>query len=288
VSEEESSARFAPMEEALAGLPGASGDAGEGPVVPALLETMLLAEGTVASARDAAHAWYADLVGPLLVPADATEGIQEQVEPGDLGLRIVLVAQPGPGDPAGLLGLREARNRLLDDDRLELTGVHIPLPASQLQRDAVDDLLAELDLTVPAWIEVTPSAGWEQALETLAADGAEHLALRLGDALVAALLRRAVDLDLSLRVAGVGGGAASTVQLLAALCAVRAALNGADVPEITAVLAERRVAPLTSALRRMSDADAAVARAFLEGVVVPDVAEAARDLAALGLVKPQE
>ena len=118
----------------------------------------------------------------------------------------------------------------------------------------------------------------------LAADGAEHLALRLGTAPVAALLRRAVDLDLSLRVSGAGGGAASTVQLLAALCAVRAALNGADSPEIEGVLAEQRVAPLASALRRMSDADAAVVRAFLEGVVVPDAEQAADDLAALGLV----
>jgi hypothetical protein len=277
------------MEGTLAGLPGASGDdAGEGPVVPALLEGVLLAEGTLASARDAARAWYADLVGPLLVRAQATEGIQEQLAPGDLGLRIVLVAEAGPGDPAGLLGLREARNRLLDDDRLELTGVHVAAPAA----DAVGDLLAELDLTVPAWVEVTPSVGWERALEALAADGAEHLAVRLvqdedGAAPVAALLRRAVDLDLSLRVTGAGGGAASTLQLLAALCAVRAALNGADVPEIAAVLAERRVEPLTSALRRMSDADAAVARVFLDAVVVPDAEQAARDLAALGLVEPE-
>jgi hypothetical protein len=276
------------MEGTLAGLPGASGDAGEGPVVPALLEGVLLAEGTLASARDAARAWYADLVGPLLVRAQATEGIQEQLAPGDLGLRIVLVAGAGPGDPAGLLGLREARNRLLDDDRLELTGVHVAAPAA----DAVGDLLAELDLTVPAWVEVTPSVGWERALEALAADGAEHLAVRLvqdevGAAPVAALLRRAVDLDLSLRVTGAGGGAASTLQLLAALCAVRAALNGADVPEIAAVLAERRVEPLTSALRRMSDADAAVARVFLDAVVVPDAEQAARDLAALGLVEPE-
>jgi hypothetical protein len=276
------------MEEALPGLPGASEDAGEGPVVPALLETVLLAQGTPDSARDAARSWYADLVGPLLVPADATEGMQERLGPGDLGLRIVLVAQPGPGDPAGLLGLREARNRLQDDDRLELTGVHIPLPAGQLQGDAVGDLLAELDLTAPAWVEVPPSAGWERALETLATDGAEHLALRLGAAAVAPLLRRAVDLDLSLRVSGAAGGAASTVQLLAALCAVRAALNGADAPQIAAVLVEQRVAPLASALRRMSEADAAVARAFLEGVVVPDAEHAARDLAALGLVEPED
>jgi hypothetical protein len=275
------------MEDALAGLPGASAEPGDGPVVLALLDSVLLADGTVASARDAARSWYADLVGPLLVPADAVTGIQEQLEPGDLGLRIVLVAQPGPGDPAGLLGLREGRNRLLDDDRLELTGVHIRLPDGQVHSAAVAELLAELDLTAPAWVEVPPSPGWEQALETLAADGAEHLALRLG-APVAPLLRRAVDLDLSLRVSGAGGGAASTVQLLAALCAMRAALNGADQEQIAAVLAEQRVAPLASALRRMSEADAAVARAFLEGVVVPGAEQAARDLASLGLVAPEE
>jgi hypothetical protein len=100
------------------------------------------------------------------------------------------------------------------------------------------------------------------------------------------VLRRAVDLDLSLRVTGVGDGAASTVQLLAALCAVRAALNGADEAEIAAVLAERGVAPLASALRRMSDADAAVTRAFLDAVVVPDAQAAALELAALHLVDP--
>jgi hypothetical protein len=37
----------------------------------------------------------------------------------------------------------------------------------------------------------------------------------------------------------------------------------------------------------MSDADAAVTRAFLDAVVVPDAEQAARDLAALGVVAPQ-
>jgi hypothetical protein len=69
---------------------------------------------------------------------------------------------------------------------------------------------------------------------------------------------------------------------------VRAALNGADAPEIAAVLAEQRVAPLASALRRMSDADAAVTRAFLDAVVVPDAEKTARELAALGLVQSED
>jgi hypothetical protein len=80
------------MEGALAGLPGAGGDAGEGAAVPALLEGVLLAEGTPASARDAGRAWYGDLVGPLLVPAEATARMQEELAPGDVGLRVELAA----------------------------------------------------------------------------------------------------------------------------------------------------------------------------------------------------
>ncbi len=281
------------MEGPLAGLPGASLDPGGGPAVPALFDGLLLAAGTVQAARETARAWYADLAGPLLVPATSTAGVQEQLGPADHGLRVVLVAEPAPGDPPGLLGLREARNLLLDDDRLELTGVHVPLPAGD-----AEGLLAELDFSVPAWVEVPAAAGWEPALAALAADGAENLGLRLPpDAAapgpdaervagqVAEIVRRAVDLDLTLRVTGAGGGAATTVQVLAALCAVRAALNGAEAAGIAAVLAERRTAPLAAALRRMSDADAAVARAFLDGVVVPHAGQVAHDLAALGLVE---
>jgi hypothetical protein len=297
------------MEGPLAGLPGASADAGEGTLVGSLLEGLLLAAEPVQDYRTHAGAWYADLVGPLLVPASGTVALQEQLAPGDHGLRIVLTAEPGPGDPAGLLGLRAARDRLLDDDRVELTGVHLPLPRSWTPDADVHDLLGELDFTVPAWVEVAPAAGWRAALDALATDGAERLGVRLAqaggaqddgaqdgqdgtspddDLAVAEILRAAVDRDLSLRVTGSGAEPVPTVAGLAALCAVRAALNGAGAPEIAAILTERTPAPLAAALRRMSDADAAVARAFLDAVVVPDAEQAARDLSALGLVVPED
>jgi hypothetical protein len=286
------------MEGPLAGLPGASTDAGEGPVVGSLLEGLFLAAEPVWDHREHVRAWYADLVGPLLVPPSATGTLQEQLEAGDHRLRLVLVAEPAPGDPAGLFGLREARNRLLDDDRVELTAVHVPLPGPAAPDVAAGALLAELDFTVPAWVELAPSAGWREALEVLAADGAERLALRLpGDADgpvpaggagggegVEDILRAAVDLDLSLRITGGGPNPVPSVGGLAALCAVRAALNGAEPPEIAAILAERTPAPLAAALRRMSDADAAVVRVFLDGIVVRGVLEAVEDLEALGLV----
>src|SRR4051794_12501771 len=170
------------MEGPLPGLPGASLDPGAGPVVPALVDGLLLAAGPVDARREQARAWYADLAGPLLLPASATAALQQDLTGADVGLRITLVAEPGPGDPAGLLTLREARNLLLDDDRVELTGVHVPLPPGAVPGDpgdAVRALLAELDFTVPTWLEVAPEPGWRAALEALAADGAERLAGRL-------------------------------------------------------------------------------------------------------------
>src|SRR3954451_6193184 len=107
---------------------GPSLNAGQGPVVASLVEGLLLAPAQAALRREQARAWYADLLGPLLVPASGVAGLQDELTAADVGLQVALVAEPGPGDPAGLLTLREARNRLLDDDRIELTGVHVPLP----------------------------------------------------------------------------------------------------------------------------------------------------------------
>ena len=97
---------------------------------------------------------------------------------------------------------------------------------------------------------------------------------------MATLLREAVDRDVSMRVTG----ATTTPAVLAALCAVRAALNGAEAPETRGDPRERTTAPLAAGLRRMSEADAAVARVFLDAVVVADAEETVADLVALGLV----
>ena len=68
------------------------------------------------------------------------------------------------------------------------------------------------------------------------------------------------------------------------MAGVRAALNGAEPAEVAEVLAERRPGPLCSGLRRMSAADAAVVRAFVESVGCPDVAATAAGLRRLALV----
>ena len=71
------------------------------------------------------------------------------------------------------------------------------------------------------------------------------------------------------------------------LCAVRAALNGAEPPALAAILAEPDAAPLTSALRRMSEADAAVARGFCVAVQVDDVAAMVGQWVQRGLLTPE-
>jgi hypothetical protein len=267
----------------LPGLPGASDDPGTGTVVATLFEGLLTDAGSLAAHREHRRAWYGDLVGPLVVPATAVADLQEQLAAADHGLAVLLV-----GD---LDGLREARDRLLDDDRVELVGVELvgrQLAGAQLGggAEATAGVLAALDFSAPAWLGLPLGQGWEEALDAVADDGAEFVAVRADEPtdVLAAFVRRAVDLDVSFRL--VGDGAAD--RWIAVLCAVRAALNGAETPEVRTVLAEQRPAPLVSALRRMSDADAAVARAFLAGVTVDDVRACVDDLVAQGLVDPDE
>lgn len=315
----------------LAGLPGASTDAGHGPAETALFDGLVAAAppDTVLESAPAPAAVEAvvtghltrlagpdgDLLSSLIVAPARVPAVQDALGAGRVGIRIVLSAGStgatpwaGSADPSG--DLRRARYLLLDDDRVELIGVHLPLPAPDgpgrltpaLADAAARALLDDLDSIVPARIEV-PLEGLA-ALDVIAADGAEEVAVRVGDddghpggipteTQVAALLRRCVDLDLTVHAVG---GIRDAVRsedpvtgaqrhgLLNLLCAVRAALNGASSSELAAVLAERRPSVLASAARRMSRADAAVLRAFLVTVSVSDVTTVLEDLRVLGLL----
>src|SRR5882724_10202622 len=108
----------------LPGLPGAA-LAGSGPVVEPLLDDLLsdlvpaVAAGAptdpvaraLAEHRDHHRAWYGDLIGPLRVPASATEALLAALLPGDHALPIVLTPD-SPSDDL-LLKLRTARALLL-------------------------------------------------------------------------------------------------------------------------------------------------------------------------------
>ncbi len=264
--------------------------------MPVLLDGLLDDGSWLATHRDHRLGWYADLIGPLVVPATNAPDLVAELVGADHGLRVLLTATGDPGD--ALAALRAARGMLLDEGTVEVVGVRLPLPVTPDPAVATRRFLEELDFAVPAWLEVAAADGWAQALEVLADDGAEHACLRLDGTggvpdRLAAILRRAVDLDLSLRISGrelpavrrpdpAGDGSPG---FLNAVCAVRAALNEAQADELAAILGETRAAPLVSAVRRMSEADAAVCRAFLIGAESTDVAAAVDELVALGLVE---
>jgi hypothetical protein len=281
---------------ALPALPGAADDPGTGPVEPPLLDELLDDAGPLAAHRDLLAGEHRDLVASLLVRATVEEAaaLVDDLAPGDAGIRVVLAAQT-------LDGLRLARNTLLDVDAVDLVGVRLAVPRLDLASGgplgtdpaaATRLLLDALDSSAPAWITVPPGAAAEPVLDVLTADGAENAALDVasdGPEAVAGVLRRLVDRDLSFRVSGAAGVLGTTAPdgapgVLNLLGATRAALNGAEAAELAEILACRDPAPLTSALRRMSAADAAVLRAFLVAVEVPDAGAAGTELSRLGLV----
>lgn len=286
---------------ALPALPGSSPDPGTGAAEPAALDGLLDDAGALAGRpmavalaahRELIAGPHRDLLGPLLVPADSVQELRDALQTADHGLRVLLVAAAAGGTVDPLTTLREARGVLFDEDRVEVIGARLPLPPLADPELAARALLAALDLSVPAWIEVPAGPGALAAVEVLAADGAENICLDLSsgdDSEIALVLRRAVDLDLSFRVGSAGTGIevhrSGVPGVLNLLCAVRAALNGAEEEDLERVLAQTLPEPLVSALRRMSAADAAVARAFLIGAQTPDPLAAIDELASLGLLE---
>jgi hypothetical protein len=250
-------------------------------------------------------AWYADVVGPLLVPADrvveladlvATQGLSDSTtEP----LRIGVIA------PTGLDPARRAVAQVEADGAVEVVAVELPLAA-------VDDLSSawsELGRPTRAlWWEIDRAGYLREQLGRLA--GAARTAgpggakLRTGgldpaavpsEAELAAFLRHAIDLDLAFKLTAglhhaVRGPDPASGQdqhgVLNLLCAVKAALNGAEVDELAELLAEGDAEPLVARANAMSEADASVMRAFWSSFGCCGVTDPIDELAALGLLLP--
>ena len=299
-------------------LPGSDDSAGAGPAVRSLF-TGLVDDAAVfppglAPLRDAVSAhhahrrsWYEDLVGSFLVPAPHGAELAAVVSalPEPAPLDVVVVADAGSPDP--LAGAVATATDLARVDGVHPVALEVPLPGGEDQAIAARDLLRRLEGPVSAglrvWVEVQRETGWQEALRVLAGAASEQVGakFRTGGTVpeafpsvdeLAAFLRAAVDAEATFKltaglhtaVRGPDATGGHHHGLLNVLCGVRAALNGAEAPEVAEVVAETRVERLASAVRRMSEADAAVLRAFFASFGCCGVTDPIGELAALGLV----
>jgi hypothetical protein len=272
-------------------------------------------ERAVAEHAQHREAWYAELVGPLLVPATGVADLLDLV-----GTR----ADSGPL-PIGVVARdRGAAVAAIDVTRavpsLQLVAVELPLSAlgdGSHGREGDDSAANARDLAAawaelggserPVWWEVSRGAGMLAELDLLAAQDTGRLAggakLRTGgvepsavpnEAELATFLRHAIDVDLTFKLtAGLHHAVRTTDPVtgleqhgvLNVLCAIKAALNGAEVDELAELLGERDPAPLVERTNGMSEADASVARAFWASFGCCGVTDPIVELAGLGLLR---
>ena len=249
-------------------------------------------DAAVAAHRTYRSAWFADLVGPLLVRASQVDALLGATDAGD-DLELGLVAD------SGLAGLVEGVHRLLDqDDRVRLAQVEIALPTDHAPGAAARVLVEQLALSSTAYVEV-PRAGYEEALDVLARDGAERAKYRTGgaapdavpdEAELAAFLRACLDRRLAFKLtAGLHHALRTTVAgteqhgFLNVLAAVAVGGAGADVGDMARLLALREVGPVVHVLR---DADVRAVRGAFVSFGCCGVTDPVDDLVALGLLSP--
>lgn len=305
----------------LPGLPGSDTSPGVGPAVAELFAGLLEDAAAVqergpregAVAAHVARAGHGGPVGALVVPACGwervaadLEGVRDAASGSARAVDVVVEADPDAADP--LADAAEAATTLDGRDDVLVVALSVPLPGAG-DAAAAADLAGRLALATPradvrVWVRVAPGRGLAGVLQVLARAGdGVGACLPIGGAGTAAIpatedlataLRACVDNEVPLRLTG---GPARAVRgpdpttgvaghgVLNVVGAMRAALNGAEAPEVAEVLASTDATALASGTRRISEADAAVLRAFWVAAAVPDVGATLDDLVALGLLR---
>lgn len=258
----------------------------------ALPGTAAPVDTAVARHRVHRRAWYADVVGPLVLTTGQVPDLLAALRPGD-DLAVALVAD------GGLVELAHARDLLLDrEDLARLVRIEVPLPPAHDPAAAAEAMLDALAFATQAHVAIPLVPGWERAVEVLAADGAERAALRVGGPAavdvpgaedLAAFVRACLDHGLAFALTGGGWPAVRHLApegveqhgLLNVLAAVGTGLGGAGTAEIAAVLDEHRHEVLLA--RLASVAPGRVRRAVV-GLGCADLDATVRDLVRLGLL----
>lgn len=238
---------------------------------------------------------YADLVGPLLLPASAIQDLLQLDHPGRQ-VRVALIGRPG----TDLNLIADARSRLQADPGVTLAGVEMGWSPDWHQAVSWGASLS---------IEVPRGSGQERALSDLQSQAqaggpsAIQAKFRTGstpDAAVptptelATFIRACVDRDLGFKLTGGLHHAISQTTpegedqfgFLNVIAATRWALaHGGEVREMRSLLYERDPAAILDIITRMSEADASVVRAFFTAYGCCEVMDPIGDLASLHLIK---
>jgi hypothetical protein len=234
---------------------------------------------------------WADLVGPLLVPAAAAPELL--AVPRAAPLDVALVARPG----TALDVVERALDQLGRDPTVTVVGTEIAW-SSEWAGSLGWGLPVSVEVPrgpdlVPALEDIRDHTAGKSPLQAKMRTGATD-ALSVPDATeLATFLRTCVDMDLGFKLTGgLHRAVAHTTAdgedqhgFLNVLCATRWALaHAAEVPELVALLSERDPAPLLDILTGMSHADASVVRAFFTAFGCCGVTDPVHDLSTLGLI----
>jgi hypothetical protein len=234
---------------------------------------------------------WADLVGPLLVPAAAAPELL--AVPRAAPLDVALVARPG----TALDVVERALGQLGRDPTVTVVGTEIAW-SSEWAGSLGWGLPVSVEVPrgpdlVPALEDIRDHTAGKSPLQAKMRTGATD-ALSVPDATeLATFLRTCVDMDLGFKLTGgLHRAVAHTTAdgedqhgFLNVLCATRWALaHAAEVPELVALLSERDPAPLLDILTGMSHADASVVRAFFTAFGCCGVTDPVHDLSTLGLI----
>ena len=244
---------------------------------------------------------YADLVGPLLLPASAIEDFLHLERRQQMDVAVI----GRPGTDLSLVG--NALSRLGRDADVTLTGVEIgwspdwhqalswgaslsvEVPRGTEQQRALSDIREHADDPSPVQAKFRTGSTPDAPVPTPTATSTQ----------LATFIRACVDHDLGFKLTGglhhaisrttashTNTGVEDQLGFLNVIAATRWALaHGAEVPEMESLLAQRDPAAILDIITRMSEADASVVRAFLTAYGCCAVMDPIGDLAALGLIK---
>ena len=244
---------------------------------------------------------YADLVGPLLLPAAAIKDFPRLERPKQVG--VALIGRPG----TDLILVADALSQLNENPDVTVAGVEIGWSPDWHQA---------LSWGASLSIEVPRGPGLERALSDLQEHGDDpnpvQAKFRTGSTPsdpvptpteLATFIRACVDHDLGFKLTGglhhaisqtsvsqtstrhTSAGVEDQFGFLNVIAATRWALaHGAEVPEMESLLCQRDPVPILDIITRMSEADASVLRAFFTAYGCCGVMDPIRDLAALGLI----